>query len=295
MDEETPWPVAILVRNAAGTIIRALESLAVARDGRPLLVFVIANGCTDRTAALARGFSRDGIEVRVTELAQGDKAAAWNTYVHELAPRSDIHFFLDGDVEAEPGALRRLAEAMQDPVIVTGAIPSTGRDRVGIAQRLERHGRVAGNLYALSGGFIIDLRARSIRLPMGWIGDDFLVAWIAKNDWRGAGRDRPSPRIRIVPAARFRFRSLSPLRPSHYVTYLRRIVRYEIRSRQFNCLSVRDPALGLPADVGELYARTPAALNFRWVGLYTPMTILAVLLIRRAGARWLREHRQSAA
>ena len=41
----------------------------------------------------------------------GDKANTWNVYVHEVAPRSELHFLIDGDVKVESGPGRTVFTA----------------------------------------------------------------------------------------------------------------------------------------------------------------------------------------
>lgn len=282
------WPVAILTRNGAATLPRALSSLAAARDGNRLEIVVIANGCTDDTARVARTWRGDGVSVKVVECPRGDKANAWNVYIHEHAIDSSIHFFMDADVEAEPAALRRLADALHGPAAAAGAVPANGRDRNASIGRMIAHGRVAGGLYALSGDFVADLRRRQLRLPLRWIGDDFLISWIAKGGWWLATSHEPSDRVVIVPEARYRFRPLSRWRLRDVATYSRRMVRYELRSRQCLALFERPAERGLPRDVGELYASSPHHTGMRWFGPYTPLVFVAVLVMRRERKRWLR-------
>lgn len=80
--------------NEASGIARCLSALV--RDARSgeFDIVVVCNGCTDETAAIARGF---GGSVRVLELAEGNKTAALNAG-NEAAlyyPR----LYLDGDLE----------------------------------------------------------------------------------------------------------------------------------------------------------------------------------------------------
>lgn len=282
------WPIAILTRNGAATLPRALDSLAAARDGNRLDIVVVANGCTDDTATVARSWQADGVRVRVVELPRGDKANAWNTYIHDHAVDSPIHFFMDADVETEPTALRRLAAELHGPVAAVGAVPANGRDRGAAIARMITQGRVAGGLYALSGEFVADLRRRGLRLPWGWIGEDFLISWIAKGGWWLATCHQPSERLVVVPGARYHFRPLSRRRLGDMRIYARRLVRYELRSRQCRALLERPAELGLPKEVAELYAHAPHHLRMRWLGPYTPMVAAAVLIMRRARRRWLR-------
>ncbi len=65
-----------------------------------------ANGCTDRTAEVARSFGG----VRVVEIDTPSKTAALNA-ADEIAT-GDVRVYMDADVPADAGLIRRLAAAV---------------------------------------------------------------------------------------------------------------------------------------------------------------------------------------
>lgn len=77
-------------------------------------VIVIANGCSDETAEVARGFTAQtqarGWELMVLELAKGDKLGAWNA--GEAAAGGAVLIYLDADVTVSPPLIAQLAEAL---------------------------------------------------------------------------------------------------------------------------------------------------------------------------------------
>ena len=77
-------------------------------------VIVIANGCTDDTAAVARGFAaqfdRQGWRLQVLELARGNKLEAWNA--GETAASGEVLVYLDADVAVSPALVGQLAMAL---------------------------------------------------------------------------------------------------------------------------------------------------------------------------------------
>ena len=79
-------------------------------------VIVVANGCTDDTAELARkkapAFEARGWALRVLELAQGSKLGALNA--GEAAARGAVLVYLDADVLVSPPLLAQLAEALAE-------------------------------------------------------------------------------------------------------------------------------------------------------------------------------------
>lgn len=289
------WPVAVFAHNEARHILACLDSLERAAAGQPLSVHVLANGCRDATAEVARKHARRGGDIRVVEIALGDKANAWNTYIHDLAPRAPIHFFIDGDVRADPHALPRMAETLlaSPRHNAISAMPGNGRDRAGIRRRMLRFGRVAGNLYALSGAFVEQLKAAERRMPVGFIGEDWLVACMAKQDYTRLAMQTPNQGLVFNPEATFSIRSLSPWRPRDWRTYVRRLVRYRLREHQYRMLLDHWEATGLPdcpASVAELCTQAAVLPRYGWWGWRTTLfDLLAVWQIRhdarRAGSR----------
>lgn len=280
------WSVAVFARNVATTLKPCLDSIAENCVGHPAAVHVLVNGSTDATEARAREFASVHAETRVHVLALGDKANAWNLYTHRFAEPATVHFYVDGDGLVSPGAFAQLANTLAEDRRrrAVGALPGTGRDRVGVSYRMQACGRVSGNLYALGGGFVADLRARHLQMPVGLVGEDFLVSCLAKDTPSIAGLCTPSPRLVIHPRATFVFRSLSPWRASDWWTYGRRLVRYQLRGYQFVLLFDQlgpDGFEAMPTHVDDLYRKARWLPRYTWRGWLTPFDALAVRQIRR--------------
>lgn len=119
--------VIIPARNEQSYIRSCLGALVTQDEGAgPLDVLVVANGCTDDTAAVARaetpGFARRGWSLRVLEQAEGGKVAALNAA--DAAARGADRIYLDADVRCAPellGQLRR-AIAPRRPLYATGRL-----------------------------------------------------------------------------------------------------------------------------------------------------------------------------
>ncbi|MBY6069274.1 glycosyltransferase [Leisingera aquaemixtae] len=74
-------------------------------------VLVLANGCTDATAALARAaLPPAGWDLQVLELPEGGKLGALNA--GDTAARGDILIYLDADVRVSPELIPQLAAAL---------------------------------------------------------------------------------------------------------------------------------------------------------------------------------------
>lgn len=278
--------VAVFAHNEARNIVACLDSLQDAAK-LPPECFVLANACTDRTEALVREYGASHPNVHLVSIALGDKANAWNVFVHEIAPPGAAqYFFIDGDVRAVPGALDAMAQALALHPQANGAsaLPKSGR---GIAafQRdmLENHG-VAGNLYGLRGTFVERIRTQGIRMPIGTIGEDALMGAMLKWDLRGDTRWDNS-KVVVAPEAGFEFDSVSPWLPREWKKYFRRRVRYSIRGYQNKILGRAvqpDGFAALPKYVADLYPRYPEILKLEWRGLDTLFDWLAIQRIKTA-------------
>lgn len=285
-----PWPVAVFAHNEATNIVACLNSLGQAAPGQALACFVLANACTDGTESLVRDYARTNPHVKLVSIDLGDKSNAWNVYVHELAPRdSEVHFFIDGDVEAAPMALHALFKALEhDPYAnAAAALPVSGRSMHQSRMAMVEHGELAGNLYALRGDFVDRIRRAGLRLPIGLIGDDSLVGALVKWDLEPRGGwDRR--RVASCETAGFSFSSLSLTRAAHWALYWRRRIRYSLRAYQLEMLKPvlkRDGIQGMPDHIGDLYQAAMPLCRLRWNGANTIFNWLALRRLRRRAGR----------
>lgn len=282
------WPVMVLAHNEERHIAACLESIFAADPGRGFEVFVMANGCTDRTEEIVMAYSGKQPHVRLVSIALGDKCNAWNVFVHEVVPKDcparGIYFFMDGDARALPGAFTAMARALttHTHAHAASAVPGVGRSAKRDRQEiLEEHGLVA-NLYALRGSFVERLQALAVRMPLKLEGDDGLLGALIK--WDLAPEHQGFDHQRIVPCADavFVFEPISPLRPADWKVYWRRAVRYGRRQYEFQLLRPLLKSGGvnaLPADITDLYAEA-GSLSLTWKGLYTLTNFIALRQMR---------------
>lgn len=277
--DEPRVSVAVFAHNEEHNVIACLESLYDGGFGRAIDVHVLSNGSTDRTEELVSSYASNQARVQLHRIALGDKSNAWNVYVHEHCSPSDVHVFVDGDVIARPGALEALARTLAETPAANGAtaLPDGGRNSGDyLAKAIELHG-VAGNLYALRGGFVDRIRHAGVRLPIGLIGDDSWVGAFAKFDLdvRKGWRD---DRIAVSTAARFHYESLQWYRLRDLRLYWRRRIRYALRTWQNAFMKEHLHERGiasLPTHVIGLYQAHRGKLQLRWSGTDTLFLWLA--------------------
>lgn len=123
MTLHAPFTVIVPAHNEESVIARCLETmLAGAPDGHRMQVIVAANGCSDRTVAIARGVAP---QATVLDLPVGSKTLAMNA-----AGREALHFpriYLDADVQCEYPSLTALADVLREPGVMA-ASPSLRMD-----------------------------------------------------------------------------------------------------------------------------------------------------------------------
>lgn len=258
MNDSPKRAVAIFAHNESRKIVTCLEALRLS----PLLpnttCYVIANGCTDDTVARAAEYAQTAPWVKVIDLETGDKANAWNYFVHEIAAEAEIYFFTDGDCQVDSGALQNLEESLlADPhVNAASGVPGSRNLSLGIFRSaITSEGGFAGNLYALSQNFIARVRAKHIRLPHGLIGDDSLIGALALWDLDPTTRWNHDL-VRVVPSATFRYESILLASLYDPMFYIRRLKRYSLRHFQNQLIRPRIKQQGLqalPSHINTLY------------------------------------------
>jgi len=114
-DGQTPVDCAVLVvtYNSADHIGALLASLPAAAEGLRLRTVVVDNGSTDGTIELLR--SRSDVELIQSEANLG-YAGGINLARRHAGPCASMAV-LNPDLALEPGALRRLAQALRDPAV----------------------------------------------------------------------------------------------------------------------------------------------------------------------------------
>lgn len=281
----------VLAHNEERHIGACLDSIFAADPERSFEVFVMANGCTDRTEDIVKKYGRERPEVKLVSIALGDKCNAWNVFIHETVatscPGREIYFFMDGDARVVRGSFSVMAQALQHDAHAhsAAAVPASGRSVVHDRQKVLVNHELVANLYALRGSLVQRLRALSVRLPLKLEGDDGLIGALLK--WDLAPEREGFDNRRIVPCAdaAFEFEPFSPARLSDWKAYWKRAVRYGRRRMEFQLLRPGLKTRGLsslPIDITELYPQAES-LRSQWDGVYTVTNWIALRQMRKLG------------
>lgn len=279
----------VLAHNEERHIAACLDSIFAADPERSFEVFVMANGCADRTEEIVLMYRRRHAQVHLVSIVLGDKCNAWNVFIHDTVPAHcsdrDIYFFMDGDARAVRGSFSAMARALaENPrAHAAAAVPASGRNAVRDRNRMMKEHELVANLYALRGHFVKRLQQVGVRLPLKLEGDDGLLGALIKWDLAPDQQGFDAQRIVPCPQAGFEFESMSPLRLAAWSSYWKRALRYGRRGYEFQLLGriLKSRGIaGLPSDITELYGEAES-LQLRWQGLYTLTNLLALRGMRR--------------
>lgn len=250
--------VAIFAHNEAQGIAANISAVQNAGLGPDDPVFVLINGTTDETESIVTEIAQQDSRVRPVVIALGDKANAWSFYVNHLAPdKSDLHVFIDGDVQVSEGSFDAIHAhlAVHPEALAASTLPQGGRTSKAWARRILRHHGMPGNFYALRGDTLRQIKARSINMPVGLIGDDPFLRWLLLSGLEPGGRIEPG-RIRPVPEAHFTYQSIPLTNWRGLRALWARQMRYQLRDLQMNLLQAHLTTYGLsamPRRIDSLY------------------------------------------
>ncbi|MCM4084867.1 glycosyltransferase [Paractinoplanes hotanensis] len=253
-------------------ISTGLRALTGSPDHGPdLQIVVAANGCTDRTAEVARSFG-----VQVVEIATASKTAALNAA--DQLVTGDVRVYLDADVPAGAAVVRRLAEAVARPG-VEAAVPRPAVDAsestwpvrafYAINSRLPVfRGRLFGRgVIAVSSA----ARARFDRFPAITADDMFLDAVVAPDE--KAELDVP---VRVIA-------------PRTTGDLIRRVARARDGNAEFNrYLRANPEVVATPAEANQTSWLRDVVLRRPWLVPAAVVYVAVVLLAerKRRSASW---------
>lgn len=162
---------------------------------------VLANGCTDDTAARAREYSDARPGWHVQDLTEGGKSRTWNVFVHEISRPETAHLlFCDADITLpNPDTLRGLVGLLDETPDLAATvsrpvkdIAHDGTDLSGLDRLIAAAGgtlddwsrAICGQLYAMRAEV-----ARGFHLPIGLpVEDGFVRAMIVTDVLSGTER-----------------------------------------------------------------------------------------------------------
>ena len=285
-----PIRINILAYNEANFIQSCLHSVQAAlREAQHISaeVNVICNGCTDNTFMLASELCSKYTDWQVIDIEFGDKANAWNTAIeHGIAKGNKLTIFLDGDCLMGTKTIQGFIDAYQQnkfSYILAGIPKTKGRTTRNIISRTLKGEALSGNLYALTPNFLNEITHRGFRLPIGLIGDDSLLAWVASHNFMLSNGFSYGFLIGCADA-QFTYHRLAPNSFNNIYLYIRRLMRYSLRHLQQHAireyLNEFDLFELLPTNVNALYDKiTVKHLRISWI--YSIFDMITYVKIRK--------------
>jgi len=277
------WSVAIFSsRETLPTLSSSIDAILSATNEAASVVDVMVNGnqelandvgCYIKTL---HPVGRARTVVRVWYVLVGDKAHAWNQYVHDILPPAEITFFVDGYAQVMPDALKLISDGLNETpkALAAAGVPTVGRSSMMQTELMLKEGGIHGNFYALRGDFLARLRAAGFQLPLGlYRTDGVLGAAIsfalnpAKNDW-------DSGLIFVHPKATWKNRPLTWGSVADIRSHLKKVMRQA--QGVLENLAVREH-LAIQKKTPQSLPRTSAELVWSWIGAH-PMPALKAFL-----------------
>lgn len=256
MKEVAPICIAVLAHQEEARIATCLNSLPL--GNADAVIHVIVNGSTDRTAAIARDIAKLHANVTVHEFVEGGKSRSWNRFVfNALETFHPVHVFVDGDAEVAAGSIGALgASLVSDPCAnAASALPLNGRKVAHYQAAMRQEHGLFGDLYALRGDFLRRMKASDVRLPDDLVGDDGLLAAMAKTDLENED-NWDDARVVICEGAGFLCEPVRLADPKSWRLQYRRMISYSVRHLQNRMISKIMRGAGpaaLPKQMVELY------------------------------------------
>ncbi|MDO6542036.1 glycosyltransferase family A protein [Photobacterium sanguinicancri] len=226
--------ICVFAYNLEHHIEKSINSIIKNQGNYSASIYIMANGCKDKTAEVAYKIAKKNKKVHVVELSIGDKSNAWNIFTYDYYDHSSIPIFVDGDLEFENDAIKNIIDFhLSHPAYNSISSFPFEHGRSSIAWRkelLEKH-QFTGNLYLLSQPFISKIISQDVKLPVGLIGDDSMLGYLSATNLE-QNSDRPKQRIGVCQSAIFTYEPLAIFSIKDIKLYLRRRVRYSTRYMQ---------------------------------------------------------------
>ena len=225
-----PRSVAIIAsREDVATLEKCVVSVIRACKDKAAVIDILVNGNSQLAHDLAQiPFNcPKRCRLRVWRIEQGDKAHAWNEYVHRIWPGRGDAFFLDGYVEVNVDAFDALDTALAASTDALGAtgVPTSGRSAPHLRAQMLREGGFHGNLNVLRADVMQKLQESGFRLPLGLYRTDSLTGALLMFGLDPASHTWDKRRIAVVPDAVWTVRAIGRITYQAVVSQWKRMLR----------------------------------------------------------------------
>jgi hypothetical protein len=262
------WSIAIFAaRESIATLAACIRSVLAACKDEGATIDVLVNGnpeLADEAVKFINSLNRfdSKTTVRVWFIALGDKAHAWNEYVHRIWQVSAVTYFVDGYIMVEQNALSLLHTGLEDSTdaLAAAATPTSGRTATALKDRMLKEGGIHGNLYAIRGSVIKTLKQKAFCLPRGIYRGDALLGAALSYNLEPARYRWDNGRIFAHVDATWLVAPNQWWKPKHVIAQFKRILRQNqgvlenLALREYLAVKKLAPT-ALPATVNDLVSR----------------------------------------
>jgi hypothetical protein len=239
-----PWAVVIFACREPLPQLQQTLDAALLSAASCAVVHVLVNGNPSLAQALVTALAQQQTTpassgcspaIQVWSIPLGDKANAWNQYIHQLWAGEDIAFFIDGYVRLNPDAVQLLGHAMAANHQALGGtgVPTIGRSAKSIREDLIANTGYHGNFCCIKGDTIGSMRDKQIRLPVGLYRTDSLMGAILSYALDPANHAWEDARIHVHAEASWQVDVAQWWRIKDVLVYFKRYLR-QIRGKLEN-------------------------------------------------------------
>lgn len=254
--------VNVLAYNEEHFIENCLDSIHEAVSNQTKIdaeVNIICNGCHDTTYQISEKYCQKKNGWNVFDVKLGDKANAWNFAIEHGNSEPVLTAFIDGDCTITPesiGCLLNSYKEKPDCYIIAGIPKTKGRTTHTIVHNTLNGEALSGAFYALTPRFLRKVYDMKFRLPVGLIGDDSLLAWVASHDFK-LSTGFTNGHMVGCEGMEFNYHRLTPTSLKNIYKYVRRLHRYSLRHLQQSAirehLEYYDSFESLPDNIQNIY------------------------------------------
>lgn len=274
---------AVFAHNEQDLIGECLDSLLSELKGLEGRIVVLVNGSSDRTLEIVKSYQAHHSNVEHVNLKFGDKANAWNYYVHSIADESSAHFFVDGDITISERSVKSILEVMasDEHALAFSTLPSGGRKSKSWARTVMKYHGLPGAFYGLPNSTLKAMRDIQFYMPVGLVGDDTYLQWILKRSFDPEGTV-DKKKVRPVSNAYFLYESRFIFDLGFHIARQR---RYALRDIQMRMLEEHLKDKGIKqcvAHISDLYPdfslarHIPTTWKLKGRDLFVPSQALKV-------------------
>lgn len=225
-----PRSIAIIAsREDVATLSNCVTSVIRACKDQVSVIDVLINGNRQLAQDLAtvQFDCPERCTLRLWDIQQGDKAHAWNEYVHRIWPEQGNAIFVDGYVEVNDNSLDALENALASAPQAWAAtgVPTSGRSAARAREYMLREGGFQGNLHVIRAHALHKMRSVGFRLPLGLYRTDSLISSLLILGLEPAINKWDKQRIAVEPKAIWNVRALGRLTWSSIASQWKRMLR----------------------------------------------------------------------